>query len=170
MKSLTSPDLEKRREPVYLSFDGDPGPCPRCGSALIRSSHTYVVATHRAGQIRDSLIIGNDMGWFCSSCPVVVIDKQQLDEMVSHSLPHWDVGNEYVVLGIVDLDAVPPDRRDVPLGEDDNPVPLIEFRYESDEPRLDSEHSAGDQFARRRRRKLLERKLRERRRSTNVRE
>ncbi len=47
--------------------------------------------------------------------------------MLSHSLPHWNVGNEFAVLGIVNMDAVPENERDVPLGDDDNPIPLVEF-------------------------------------------
>ena len=42
-------------------------------------------------------------------------------------MPHWDVGNEYCVEGIVDLDAIPEDKRHLPLGAEGNPIPLIEF-------------------------------------------
>ncbi len=49
-----------------------------------------------------------------------------------HSLPHRDTGEEFVVMGIVDLDAVPEEKRDLPLGEEDNPIPLVEFTNVSD--------------------------------------
>ena len=47
--------------------------------------------------------------------------------MLGFSRPDWDAGEEFAVMGIVDLDAVPAEKRHLPLGEDDNPIHLIEF-------------------------------------------
>ena len=35
--------------------------------------------------------------------------------------------NEFAVLGVVDLEAMPPGKEDIPLGDDDNPIPLVQF-------------------------------------------
>ena len=114
------------------SFDGQPGPCPKCGGLLKQTRQTYAVATRRGRKVRDSFIIGSDFGWFCEQCPAVVINSRAVSEMLSHSMPHWDVGNEFLIEGIVDLDAVPEDKRNLPLGDDDNPIPLIPFQASSE--------------------------------------
>jgi len=120
-------DITVPRECVYQRFKGEPGPCPRCGGPLQQSPQTYMIATRRGRQITDSFITGGDMGWFCTRCPTVVINPEELSDMLQHGLPHWDVGNEFAVLGIVDLDAIPEEKQHLPLGDDDNPIPLVEF-------------------------------------------
>lgn len=120
-------DITVPRECIYQQFKDKPGPCPRCGGPLQQSTQTYMIATRRGKKITDSFIVGNDMGWFCTRCPTVVINPEQLSDMLQHGLPHWDVGNEFIVLGVIDLDAIPEKKRHLPLGDDDNPVPLVEF-------------------------------------------
>jgi hypothetical protein len=120
-------DITIPRECVYQRFKGEPGPCPRCGSPLQQSTQTYLIATRRGKKITDSFVVGNDMGWFCTHCPTVVINPEELSDMLQHGLPHWDIGNEFTVLGIVDLDAIPEEKQHLPLGDDDNPIPLVEF-------------------------------------------
>jgi len=127
-------DITIARECYYESFEGQLGPCPRCGGLLQQSTQTYMVATRRGRRIADSFIMGSDFGWFCDNCPAIVINSAEVNKMLGHSLSHWDVGKEYVVLGIVNLDAVPDDKGDIPLGDDDNPIPLAEFTHPSDRP------------------------------------
>ena len=98
---------------------------------------------------------GSDFGWYCDACPVVVINSRQVSEMLGHSMPHWDVGNEFCVEGIVDLDAIPEHKRHLPIGGDDNPVPLIEFQGPSAAPR----RQPLNKQERQQRKKLLARKL-----------
>jgi hypothetical protein len=86
-----------------------------------------LVATRRGGKITDSFMIGGDIGWFCTRCPTAVMNMEKLSEVLQYSLPHWDVGNQFVVLGIIDLDAIPEEKRHLPLGDDDNPIPLVQF-------------------------------------------
>ncbi len=118
------------REAVYKSFTGQPGPCPRCGGELRQSYQTYLIATRRGGQAADSLMTGNkDMGWFCVQCPTVVINSDEVGKLLRYQLSHWDLGDRFAVLGVIDMDAVPKDKRSAPLGEDGNPIPLIEFTH-----------------------------------------
>jgi hypothetical protein len=120
-------DLSRPRNPLYRHFDGDPGPCPQCGGRLLQTRQAYAVATRRGRKQRDSFILSSDFGWFCVACPAVVINSRRVSAMLQYSMPNWDVGNEFCVQGIVDLDAVPKHKRDVPFGEEGNPVPLIAF-------------------------------------------
>lgn len=120
-------DFSVPREMIMLPLSGEPGPCPRCGGALEQTYATYLIATRQGKRIADSFIMGSDFGWFCLRCPTLVINTNQVSQMLRHSLPHWNVGNEFAVMGIVNMDAVPENQRDVPLGDDDNPIPLVEF-------------------------------------------
>lgn len=126
-------DITIPRECIYKFFKKHPGPCPRCGGPLQQSHQIYMIATRRGRQITDSFIANNDAGWFCTQCPTVVINSEEVSESLQHGLPHWDIGDEFAVLGIVDLDAIPAEKRDLPLGGDENPYPLVEFTRISDE-------------------------------------
>lgn len=127
-----SVDVSVPRECLYKSFADDPGPCPRCGERLEQCTQTYLVATRRGKRVADSFILGSDFGWFCTNCPTVVIDPEDVTEMLQFSKPDWDVGEEFTVVGLIDLDAIPEDKQHLPLGDDDNPVPLVEFTSISD--------------------------------------
>lgn len=126
-------DVSVPRECIYQSFEGQPGPCPRCGSSLQQSYQSYLIATRRGNKVTDSFMMSNKMGWFCTHCPVVVINPAEVSRHLPYGLPKWDVGNEFVVAGIINLDAVPQDKRELPLGEADNPIPLVGFTNVSDE-------------------------------------
>lgn len=120
-------DITIPRECVYQEFEEQPGPCPRCGSPLQQSRQTYLVATRRGKELTDNFIVGSDMGWFCARCPTVVINPEKVSELLMHPLPRWDIGTGFAVVGIIDLDAVPEEKHHLPLGDDDNPIPLVEF-------------------------------------------
>jgi len=130
-------DITIPRECIYQEFEEQPGPCPRCGGPLqSHNSAGYLVIAKREGEVTDDFIIGGgDIGWFCPRCPTVVINLEKVREFLMHPLPHWDVGGEFVLAGIVDLDAIPEEKQDLPLGGDDNPIPLVEFTKVSDEIR-----------------------------------
>ncbi|OGG52225.1 MAG: hypothetical protein A3F84_20695 [Candidatus Handelsmanbacteria bacterium RIFCSPLOWO2_12_FULL_64_10] len=97
-----------------------------------QSRQTYLIATYRGNKVADDFIASNEMGWFCGRCPTVVINPSEVRQFLQYSLPHWDVGDEFVMAGIVNLDAVPEDKHELPLGEDDNPIPLVLFTNVSD--------------------------------------
>jgi hypothetical protein len=116
----------------YRAFEDQPGPCPRCGGALEQHYASYLISTRDRRGLADSFISGSEAGWFCSQCPAVVIDTGDIGRLLSHQLPNWNVGQEFVVLGIVDFDSVPQEKKHLLLGQDDNPIPLIAFTYESE--------------------------------------
>ena len=111
--------------------------CPKCGSALEKEYHSYIVVSETEGE-RESFMAGNDNGYFCRKCPVVVLDKRDFGEPVSVAIGSRQL--KIAVTGIVDLDAVPKDKKHIPLGEDDNPIPLVEFlNYKADEDNYNDE-------------------------------
>jgi hypothetical protein len=120
-------DITIPRECIYQEFEDQPGPCPRCGGPLEQSRQTYLVVTQHGEEAADNFMIGGDIGWFCARCPTVVINPEEVDKFLMHPLPHWDIGEEFTLVGIVNLDAIPEDKRDLPLGDDDNPIPVVEF-------------------------------------------
>jgi hypothetical protein len=132
-------DISIPRVCVYRRFEEHPGPCPRCGADLQCHYAAYLIATRRGEEVTDSVIMGHDEGWFCPRCPTVVLNPDEISEALLHPLPNWDVGTEFVPLGIVDVDAIPEEKAHLPFGDDDNPIPLVEFTdvimEEPEEPR-----------------------------------
>jgi hypothetical protein len=120
-------DITVEREAIYRDFDGQPGSCPRCGGPLTQRTQTYLVSTRTGKYDGDSFIMGSDFGWFCEACPTVVLNTVEVSRMLSYQKPGWKIGSEFAVLGLINLDAIPKDKRDRPLGEVDNPIPLVEF-------------------------------------------
>ena len=120
-------DTSIPRECIPWEGQGDPGPCPRCGAPLKQEYVTYLVLTRQDGKMADSFMAGSDEGWFCTQCPVLLLNSQELTEPLSFGLPKWNVGDESAVVGIVDLNAIPADKANVPIGAPGNPVPLVEF-------------------------------------------
>ena len=87
---------------------------------------------------------------------MVVINSRQVTEMLGHSMPRWDVGNEFCVEGLVDLEAIPEHKRHLPIGGAENPMPLIEFQGPGVAPR----RQPLTKKERQQRKKLLTQKLR----------
>jgi hypothetical protein len=123
----TKLNIKIPREVVYQSFTQQPGTCPKCGGTLVQEYQHYVVNTYENNLEMDSFYMGEKFGWFCKSCPVVVINISELRESL-HIVPsNWEVGSNIIVLGILDLDAIPEKKRNIPLGTHGNQVPLIKF-------------------------------------------
>lgn len=103
--------------------------CPRCHAGLQSSNQTYVVRTRRGPKDQDSFLIRSDaLGFYCLHCPTVVLVLSEVRNKLALSLPHWQVGSEFTILGIVDWDAMPEDRSlaDVGLEETLN-IALVPF-------------------------------------------
>jgi hypothetical protein len=110
--------------------------CPLCHSALEREFHTYGIAVVSGKEIT-TLITGNDAGSFCPECPVVVLDRkgfeQVMEDIVKERPDRGMYGDlRFIVIGIMDMDAVPEDKRHLPPGDDDPPIPMVEFLQEID--------------------------------------
>lgn len=99
--------------------------CPQCKSKLENESHTYLLCIRKPGDFQ-TFIVGNDDGYFCRNFPVVVLDYEAFAESAIVGCS-GSKKFRFTVPGIVDLDAVPEEKSDIPFGEDDNPVPLVKF-------------------------------------------
>lgn len=104
--------------------------CPQCQGRLQNESHSYLLMIREGGEIQP-FIAGNDSGYFCPHCPVVVLKYEEFAQLASMAMSEGYRG-KFTVMGIVDLDAVPEEKLDVPLGDDDNPIPLVKFTNLSD--------------------------------------
>ena len=88
-----------------------------------------------------TFVISNDGGWFCPTCPVVVLDYEDFLEGVLAA--GASQGTVFTVAGIVDWEAIPEDKSDEPIGDEDNPIPLVEFLNVEKERRVSPQrHSA----------------------------
>jgi hypothetical protein len=109
--------------------------CPLCHTTLEKEYHHYMMAI-RSGKETTSLTTGNDCGAFCPECPIVILDRKRFEQIIEETAerPDWGISGavQYVVLGVVNLDAIPEDKRHLPIGGDDNPIPLVEFLNETD--------------------------------------
>jgi hypothetical protein len=122
------PNIKIQREAIYKNFGGHPGPCPKCGGALEQADLPYMVDTRTGKRLEDFFLISGDFGWYCQSCPVVMLNQAELSKMMDFDKPGWKVGEEFSVLGVMDLDAIPENKRDLPLGSPGTPNVLVKFR------------------------------------------
>ncbi len=99
--------------------------CPNCNAKLKREYHTYLVGTRKRNNY-ETFITGNDDGYFCPNCDIVVLDWDEFARLVS-VFSKFSNSVEFAVLGIVDTNAIPKDKKSIPLGNDDNPIPLVRF-------------------------------------------
>jgi hypothetical protein len=99
--------------------------CPRCGNPLVQKYQTYLVLLKHGSEI-DPFISGTNGGYFCASCPTIVLDREKFEEIIHLSFEKNKL--RYMVTGLIDMEAVPPEKRHRVHGEDDNPLPLVEFK------------------------------------------
>lgn len=119
--------------------------CPECGAVLKNEYQSYLISV-KIGKEQDSYVTGNEGGYFCSNCPVVVLDEDTFKDAVKVAVEihHPDARSfEFAVGGIVDYDAIPEDKRDKELGTDDNPLPLITFKGRSKKSAVNNTNSSS---------------------------
>lgn len=98
--------------------------CPECRSPLEQDYQTYLIFV-KQGRKADPYLTADEGGWFCPNCPVVVLDH---DEFVNTALiASGTKTEEFAVVGVVNWEAIPEEKKHLPLGDDDNPIPLVEF-------------------------------------------
>ncbi|MFC1717562.1 SEC-C metal-binding domain-containing protein [Candidatus Poribacteria bacterium] len=133
-----------------ISFMSDDIPnatiCPRCNASLEREYHSYFVAIDEEGEL-ETLMMGHNGGFFCPNCPTVVLDSRIVDELIeSHAQRAGYTEGEYVkyaVMGIADLDAIPEEKKNLPLGDDDNPIPFIKLEPAPNKSQKRKKHTVG---------------------------
>ena len=98
--------------------------CPKCNSLLENEYQSYLLFVKTKKDV-EPFIVGSEGGYFCPNCPIVVLDKDNFGEMASVAQDAQSF--KFTVAGIVDFDAIPEDKKSKPLGDDDNPIPLVSF-------------------------------------------
>ncbi len=99
--------------------------CPECGKKLIEENCTILLCV-KSDTDEGELMTNLSGSHFCTECPVVVFDKNKVDKAATLGI-HGDNNLKYLIAGIVDLDSIPDDKKNIEIGSDENPVPLVHF-------------------------------------------
>ncbi|MHC4502664.1 MAG: hypothetical protein ACYTFI_05105 [Planctomycetota bacterium] len=113
--------LRGRRAIAYPA-ESLPRGCPSCNEELVSEHRPLAMGTHDAAKHTDLFIVGTEVR-FCPQCQVVVLNASQLDKMAAIGAPD---ALKYVVIGFIDIGAVPEDKRHLPLDEIEN-IPYVRF-------------------------------------------
>jgi hypothetical protein len=101
-----------------LSLKSPPSTCPRCQGELKKEYGIFLLVTPE-----EEWSITSANGLFCQQCTVLLLDEDDFNDRALLA----GVTDEYRIVGLVDLEAIPEDKRDMPIGEPGNPIPLVEF-------------------------------------------
>jgi len=102
---------------------GGTSKCPECKEQLEPDPHAYLMM-FRSKSSTKPFIVGPRGGYFCPRCPSVVLDKEAFNDY-AYVVSGMNDG-KFVVLGIIDYDALPADKRHLQFGKDDE-IPLVSF-------------------------------------------
>ena len=117
---------------MYWAKDaGGCSKCPECGSGLESEHHSYVVAVPRQGET-DTVVLGTGAGYFCENCPTIVLDSNEIGQMLEMGMD-FPEDFQFAVLGLVDHEGVPEEKKHVAFGSEDNPLPLVKFKNYRDQ-------------------------------------
>ncbi len=109
----------------YIQTKAEIGNCPDCQKPLVKE--VCVVLLYGKSEIDEAEFMSNAAGsHFCHNCPVVVFEKETVEKALTLGLKANKSFN-YAILGLVDLDAVPEEKRHLELGAEDNPIPIVHF-------------------------------------------
>ena len=110
---------------MYLRVGAETRFCPECNSELQKDS--CVIVLYVESNIDKGEFVTNVNGSrFCTSCPVVVFDREKVEKAAKLGIK-GEGEIVYMIMGIIDLEAVPEDKHDLELGTDENPIPLVGF-------------------------------------------
>lgn len=122
--------IDKTIERKVFSHQADDPPdnCPQCSQRLVQDSGPYQVVTRSGRRVTDEYAATGDFGYLCPGCATAVIHTPTLARMLQGvaAKPGWETGEEFMVVGLVNLDAIAPDQADVPLDNLD-PYPFVPF-------------------------------------------
>jgi len=133
-------DLKKPRR-RYFSDEYELTICPECGSDLIPQSVSILLLVESS--IDEADLMTNIAGsHFCMKCPVVVFDKDKLDQAALLGI-RGKINVSYRVGGIIDLNAIPDNKKHLPIGTDENPMPLVRFLPDLRNQTFDADKKQG---------------------------
>jgi len=133
-------DLSIRRR-RYYSEDCGLSSCPECGLPLIEDSCTVIIAAK--SDTDEGEFMSNMTGsHFCESCPVVVFDSDKVEQAARLGI-RGDKNLRYLIGGIVNFNAIPQEKRNLEIGIEGNPVPLVHFLPELNKTTVVNEKKIG---------------------------
>ncbi len=122
--------IDKTIEREVFAHDADDPPdnCPQCSQPLVQDSGPYQVVTRSGRRVADEYAASGDFGYLCPGCATAVIHIPKLAAMLQGASMKsgWETGEEFMVVGLVNMDAIPPDQAHVPL-DDLDPYPFVPF-------------------------------------------
>lgn len=104
--------------------------CPECGSDLIENSCT--ISLFVKSDTDECNLMTNPSGTlFCVKCPVVVFNTTEIQKVSMIGL-RGGSNAEYQIDGIINLDAIPENKKHLEIGCAENPVPIVPFLSDLD--------------------------------------
>jgi SEC-C motif len=117
-------DLSKPRR-RYYSDECNLTICPECGAGLIKEDCAILLSV-RSDSDEGNFMTSLSGSHFCDKCPVVVFDNDKVEQAAIVGM-RGGKNLRYMVVGIVNLDSIPDDKKHLEIGSDENPMPLVEF-------------------------------------------
>ena len=117
-------DLSKPRR-KYFRDESNLTICPECGSGLTEE-YSSILLRVKSDSDEGEFMTSLSGSHFCNKCPVVVFDSDKV-ELAARVGIRGDKNLRYAIAGLIDLDAIPKDKRHIEIGCDENPMPLVCF-------------------------------------------
>ncbi|MDO8953217.1 MAG: SEC-C metal-binding domain-containing protein [Draconibacterium sp.] len=109
----------------YLSKEFGLSICPECGSGLTEE-YSSILLRVKSDSDEGEFMTSLSGSHFCNNCPVVVFDSDKV-ELAARVGIRGDQNLRYAIAGLIDLDAIPKDKKHLAVGCDENPIPLVQF-------------------------------------------
>ena len=140
MNTVEKIDLSVPRR-KYFSDKCNLTTCPECGSLLIVKGCPIILYVQSETDTAEFMtnLTGSH---FCKTCPVVVFDSDLVEQAAIVGIRE-DKKLRYAIEGIVDLEAIPENKRHLEIGIDENPVPLVHFLPELNTKTIIAENKPG---------------------------
>ncbi len=117
-------DLSQAKRRYYREESGLHS-CPECGSKLLKEDCTILLVV-KSKSDEGEFMTNLSGSHFCNQCPVVVFDTDKLEQGAKIAVREEN-NLKYFVAGIVNLEAIPEEKKSMEIGTDDNPIPLVRF-------------------------------------------
>lgn len=105
----------------------NPKQCPKCNAILEKEMNSFFVIVDD-GKEKMPFITGFE-GNFCEKYPIIILGKDELGDMIYTHIHNRNFGIH--VAGIIDLNQIPEDQRNLSLNDID-PLPIVQFKNYSD--------------------------------------
>lgn len=99
--------------------------CPECGSDLLEEKCTILLCA-KSDTDEGEFMTNLSGSQFCEKCPVVVFDIDKVEQAAKIGIK-GNINLKYTIAGIIDLDSIPEEKKQLEIGIDENPVPLVKF-------------------------------------------